>query len=166
MTVGNRRPPRIPAAARSLRIPIWELSQFRMLQRHGFDMTTPGAAEKITAMAEADPSPDNQLLLAASRAMKGNLQEALIASRAAADAMPDSARAQTTLATLLVNTGDIPGGLVAARRAAELEPEDPQVLYNLGLAESAAGNTVEGNTALTHAATLMHLKPRPWWRFW
>jgi Flp pilus assembly protein TadD len=175
MTTTRRGHVRIPRAAEAIRRPLWERSQQRMRERHGFDMDASDALERARAMAgdspqEAEPA----LLLASVLATRGQPEEAEAEARRALELSPRMARAHTTLATLLMQRGEREEGLRSARNAAALDREDPTVLYNLGLAEWFAGERRTARAALDRAAEALRATtaadggapPRrpPWWR--
>ncbi|MFN2568649.1 MAG: hypothetical protein ABR564_03485 [Candidatus Dormibacteria bacterium] len=96
--------------------------------------------------------------------MAGDDTGALGAARQAAQLDPASVRAQTTLAAIQVQNGDREAGLSHARRAAELDASDANVLFNLGLAEHAAGNRRAAREAFIRAGSELGMDLRPWWR--
>jgi len=98
--------------------------------------------------------------------MRGENAAALSTARQALELDPGSARAQTTLAALSVQSGDLESGLEHARRGADLDGADPHVLYNLGLAEHVAGNRREAADAFIRAGAAIGVDVTPWWRRW
>jgi len=174
VTTTRARPPRIPAAAQRLRLPIWQRAQLRTRERYGFDLGQTDALEKArTLVAEQPGDADVVLLLAAVLALRGDSDLAEQQARRALDLAPDLARAHTTLATLLMHGDRAEEGLSHARRAARLDDADPSVLYNLGLAEWVAGDRHVAREALRRAEAALAgtvrageptPRPRRWWR--
>jgi predicted Zn-dependent protease len=166
----TRTPPRIPATATRLRLPLWQRGQQRMRERYGFDLNAPDARERAERLLAEKPGDAAMHLLHASvLATQGNNDDAERDVRRALDLDPGSARAHTTLATLLVQKGDREQGLVEARRAAELDAADPTVQYNLGLAEWTAGSRGAANEAFKKTWDLIYGEAHqgnrpPWWR--
>ena len=130
-----------------------------MRERYGFDLAAPDMLERIRSLVSERPDdPDRVLLLAAALAMSGDDDLAIIQARRAAELAPQSARAHTTLASLLLRGGDQPGALAGARHAAELDGDDPTVLYNLGLAEWFAGDRKKAREAFHGAAQSLNAR--------
>lgn len=163
----HTRPPRIPAAAQRLRLPVWTRSQTRMRDRYGFDLSAPDMLERIRSLvAEKPEEADRVLLLAAALSLRGEDDLALHQARRAVELAPDSARAHTTLGTLQLRAGEREAGLGHARRAGELDGEDPSVLYNLGLAEWSAGERSAARDIFTRAAIALDPQHVPTRRGW
>jgi predicted Zn-dependent protease len=156
--------------AGAMRLPLWQRGQQRMRERYGFDFNAPDIRQRADELVAAKPDdPDTLLLHASVLAPLGNNEEAEREARRAVELNPGSARAHTTLATLLVQSDQREQGLQEARRAAELDAEDPTVQYNLGLAEWTAGSRRDANAAFRKAWTLLYGEAHqgnrpPWWR--
>ena len=147
-------------------MPLWQRSQARMRERFGFDLAAPDAAAQATKLLTEHGDCDTHLLHAAVLATRGDNAAALAAAERAAALDANSARAQTTLATLLVQAGRLPEGLQHALHAAELDGTDPQVLFNLGLAQHASGNAAGAAVTFNRAAELAGIQPVPRWQIW
>jgi Flp pilus assembly protein TadD len=163
VTTTRARPPRIPAQAARLRVPIWQRSQARMRERWGFDLGTPDMLQRVrTLVAEKPTDAERVLLLAAALSMSGEADLAEQQARRAVELDPELPRAHTTLATLLVTSAGLSAddaatarrdeGVGHARRAAELDGADPSILYNLGIAEWFGGERSAARTAFDRAA--------------
>ncbi len=158
---------RVPATAERLRLPLHTRSQERLQERWGFDLNTPDAGVRAeTILAESPADPDRLLLAAAVRSSRGNDSGALAAAQAAVAGDEGSARAQTTLATLLARSGDHDAALRHATRAVELDPADPVALYNRGVAAWAAGGHAAARADFDKAAELLGMPALPWWQRW
>lgn len=173
MTTTRRGHARIPSAAETIRLPLWERSQQRMRERYGFDMDAPDALDRARALTAASPQEaEPALLLASVLATRGRPEEAEAEARRALELSPRLARAHTTLATLLMQRGEREEGLRSARNAAALDMQDPIVLYNLGLAEWFAGERRTAKAAFDRAAEALRSTAadggapsrRPWWQ--
>ena len=104
-------PPRLPATAQRLRLPLYARNQARLRERWGFDLNAADASARAEALLAESPSDTDRLLLAASvRSSRGDDGGALAAARAAVAGDDASARAHTTLATLLGRSGDSAAG--------------------------------------------------------
>jgi predicted Zn-dependent protease len=166
----TRTPPRIPATAGAMRLPLWQRGQQRLRERYGWDLNAPDARQRADQLlADKPDDPDTLLLHASVLAILGSNEDAEREARRAVELNPQSARAHTTLATLLVQRDEREQGLNEARRAAELDAEDPTVQYNLGLAEWTAGSRRDANTAFKKAWSLLYGEVHkgnrpPWWR--
>lgn len=171
--------PRIPAAAERIRTALWQRSQARLRERHGFDLDAPDALERARALATAAPEDaEAHLLLGSVLAVRGDLEEAEREVRRAVELAPRLARARTTLATLLVRRGALEDGLREARNAAAIDLDDPAVLYNLALAEWVAGDRKTARAAFANAAGILQRERqangsgdptgsrRRWWQRW
>lgn len=163
MTTTRARPPRIPAQAARLRLPIWQQTQARVRDRWGFDLGAPDMLQRVrTLVAENPTDAERVLLLAAALSLSGDADLAEQQARRAVELDPQMARALTTLATLLVTSAGLSPdeaatarrreGLEHARRAAELAGDDPSVQYNLGIAEWFAGDRPNARAAFDAAA--------------
>lgn len=160
-------PPRLPAAAERLRIPLHQRSQARISARWGFDLNAPDAAERAEALlADSPADPDRLLLVAAVRSSRGDDPGALLAARRALDEDQRSALAHTTLATLLARSGDSESAQRHAERAVELAPDDPVALYNRGLTAWAGHDRAAARADFTRAAEIVGVDVTPWWRRW
>ncbi len=165
----HARPPRIPALAQRLRLQVWARSQARMRERYGFDLGAPDMLERIRCLVSERPDdPERVLLLAAALSMRGDDDLALSQATRAVEAAPESARAHTTLGSLLLRSGEAETGLQHTRRAAELDGADPSVLYNLGLAEWTAGDRARARNAFDRAGRALQQagaepQRRGWW---
>lgn len=137
-----------------------------MRERFGFDLSAPDALEHSRDLALASPDdPDLQLLHASALSAGGDDAGAMAAVERALMLDSQSARAHTSMATMLVHGGDIDAAMRHARAAADLAPDDPQVLYNLGIVCALRGDTAAADAALKRAAALLHVNPSRW-RFW
>jgi Flp pilus assembly protein TadD len=158
---------RLPAIAEELRLPLHERSQARLRERWGFDLNAPDALERAEALlAEAPADADRLLLAAAVRSSRGDDPGALAAARQAAELQPGSARAHTTLATLLGRAADGSGSLEHAHRAGELDPTDPTALYNRGVAAWVNGDRAAARDDFRRAAERLGVPVRARWRWW
>ncbi len=158
---------RLPAAAERLRLPLYSRNQSRMLQRWGFDLNASDAAARAEALLAASPADAEHLVLVASvRASRGEDSAALRAAEAAVAADERSARAHTTLATVLAHAGDRQGSGRHAVRAAELDPADPTVVYNRGVAAWALGDRKAARADFERVGELLGLGALPWWTRW
>jgi Flp pilus assembly protein TadD len=138
-----------------------------MRERWGFDLNTPDAPDRADAiLAGSTADPDSLLLMAAVRSSRGDDVAAIEAARAAVSADERSARAHTTLATLLGRTGDRDAARSHAARAAELDPSDPTVLYNRGIAAWAVGDHAAARADFNRAGELLGVGVLPWWSRW
>jgi Flp pilus assembly protein TadD len=138
-----------------------------MAQRWGFDLNTSDAATRAEALLAGSPAdPERQLVVAAVRASRGDDASALAAGRAAVAGDEGSARAHTTLATLLARSGDIDGATSHAARAVELEPDDPVAVYNRGVIAWTAGDHRSARVDFDRAAALLGMAPLRWWQRW
>ncbi len=160
-------PVRLPASAQRLRLPLYTRSQSRLRERWGFDLNAADAAERAEKLlAEAPAEPDRLLLAAAVRSSRGDDRGALAAAQAAVDADEASARAHTTLATLLARSGDPDGAHRQAVRAAQLAPDDPIALYNRGVTAWALHDRAGARADFDRVAGLLGMGSVPWWRRW
>jgi Flp pilus assembly protein TadD len=166
VAIGSTRP-HLPAAAQQLRLPLYTRSQARMAQRWGYDLNAPDALERSEALlAESPNDPERLLLAAAVRSSRGDDAGALTAGRRALAGDELSARAHTTLATLLARGGDPDGAAVHAVRAAELEPDDPVAVYNRGVTAWTAGDRRSARADFRRAGELLGMAPPRWWQRW
>ncbi len=153
--------------AERLRLPLHDRSQSRLVERWGFDLNAADASERAEALlTEAPGDPDRLLLAAAIRSSRGDDRGALLAAQAAVDADDGSARAHTTLATLLAAGGDASAAQRHAARAVELAPDDPIAVYNRGLTAWAVGDHTGARADFDRVAGLLGLAPLPWWQRW
>ena len=165
-STGSGRP-RIPATAERLRLPLYARSQARLLERWGFDLNAADASERAEALlAESPLEPDRLLLAAAVRSSRGDDPGALLAARAAVGQDDRSARAHTTLATLLARDGDHEGAHRHAVRAVELDPDDPIALYNRGVTSWALDERSAARADFERVASLLGMSSLPWWQRW
>lgn len=165
MTVVRSKPVPLPRSAQLLRLPIHDRSQQRMRERWGFDLNDPQVQQRIAALlAGAPDDPERLLLAAAAASVRGDDSGALTQARRAVQLAPESARARTTLATVLMRTGEPGEALEEARRAAALDPDDAHAVYNCGLAELAAGERRRAMASFELAADLLGVDVRPWWQ--
>lgn len=164
-TSGPATGPRLPAVAERLRLPLYQRSQARMAERWGFDFNTPDAGARAEALVAGAPDDAERLVLAAAvRSSRGDDTGALAIARRAVAADAASARAHTTLATLLARNGDVEGASAHAARAAELDPQDPVAVFNHGVIAWTVGDRNAGRADFERAARLLGLRPAPWWR--
>jgi Flp pilus assembly protein TadD len=164
--IGNR-PPRMPATAERLRIPLHSRSQSRLLERWGFDLNAADAPERAEALlAKAASDPDRLLLAAAVRSSRGDDRGALAAAEAAVAEDDRSARAHTTLATLLARSGDAQAAYRHAARAVLLDPEDPVALYNRGVTSWALHDHAGARADFDRVTALLGIDALPWWQRW
>lgn len=166
-TAPPSRPLKLPEAARRLRLPLHERSQARLTSRWGFDLNTVDAAERAEALlAESPVDVDRLLLAAAVRSSRGDDAGGLRAARDALAVDAGSARAHSTLATLLGRAADLEGARQHADLAVELDADDPVALYNRGLARLTLRRRSDAHADFVRAAALLGLAPQPWWRRW
>lgn len=164
-TVGTRS--RVPASAERLRLPLHSRSQSRLLERWGFDLNAPDASERAEALlADSRSDPDRLLLAAAVRSSRGDDSGALTAAEAAVSGDESSARAHTTLATLLARRGDADAAHWHAARAVELDPDDPIALYNRGVTSWALHDHAGARVDFDRVAALLGMDALPWWQRW
>jgi Flp pilus assembly protein TadD len=138
-----------------------------MSERWGFDLNAPDAperAEQLLAGSPADPS--RLLLVAAVRSSRGDDSGAVLAAQGAVAADDGSARAHTTLATLLARAGNPGAAQHHAARAAELAPDDPVTVYNRGLISWSMRDHGAARADFRRAADLLGIETSPWWRRW
>ncbi len=155
---------RLPATAERLRLPLHERSQSRLQQRWGFDLNAPDALDRAEAiLAESAADPDRLLMAASVRSSRGDDRGALAAAQAAVTQEESSARAHTTLATLLERSGDREAARHHALRAVELDPTDPTAVYNRGVVAWAAGERAAARADFNRAAELLGIGVLPWW---
>lgn len=153
--------------AERLRLPLYARNQSRMRERWGFDLNAPDASDRAEAiLAESAADPDRLLLVASVRSSRGDDSAALEAARAAVAADDHSARAHTTLATLLGRSGDADEAGIHAARGAELDPADPTAVFNRGIAAWARGDRGAARADFDHVGELLGLGVLPWWSRW
>jgi tetratricopeptide (TPR) repeat protein len=158
---------RLPATAERLRLPLYDRSQARLLERWGFDLNAADAVQRAEiVLAESPADPDRLLLAAAVRSSRGDEGGALAAARSAVAVADGSARAHTTLATLLSRHGDIAAAHRHAVRAVELDPEDPIALYNRGVTAWAGGDHAWARADFHRVGELLGMAALPWWSRW
>jgi Flp pilus assembly protein TadD len=159
--------PRLPATAERLRLPLYARSQERLATRWGFDLNAPDAQSRAEALLAQSPrDADRLLLVAAVRSSRGDDQGALAAAQQAVAEDEGSARAQTTLATLLARTGDGAAAQPHAELAATLDPNDPAAVYNRGLVAWTMGDRRAARADFDRAAELLGFPAPPWWQRW
>jgi Flp pilus assembly protein TadD len=138
-----------------------------MSERWGFDLNAPDAPERAEQLlAESPADPNRLLLVAAVRSSRGDDSGALLAAQGAVAADDGSARAHTTLATLLARTGDPGAAQRHAARAAELAPDDPVTVYNRGLIAWSLRDHGAARADFRRAADLLGIETSPWWQRW
>ena len=138
-----------------------------MLQRWGFDLNAPDASERAEVLlAQSASDPDRLLLAAAVRSSPGDGSGALVAAEAAVAGDDSSARAHTTLATLLAGSGDADAAHSHAARAIVLDPDDPIAVYNRGVTSSALRDHAGARADFDRVATLLGMEALPWWQRW
>lgn len=161
-----------PALADGLRVFLWQRSQARLRAQYGFDLSATDALDRARQLAEGAPAnAEYAVVHAAALATRGDLLGARAEAQRAVELNAHSARAHTTLATILMQLGEKDDALHHAQRAAELDANDVHVLYNVGLAEHAAGNMSAAQQALRRAWIVLYEQagppddlPRvPWW---
>lgn len=158
---------RLPVTAQRLRLPLHDRSQKRLLERWGFDLNAPDAADRAEALlAESAADPDRLLLVASVRSSRGDDSGALAAAQAAVAHDDSSARAHTTLATLLGRGGDPDAARRHAARAVELDPSDATAVYNRGVTAWAAGERAAARADFDRAGELLGMGVLPWWARW
>jgi Flp pilus assembly protein TadD len=150
-----------------LRLPLHDRSQSRLRERWGFDLNAPDAAQRAETLLAESPSDIDRLLLAASvRSSRGDDRGALVAAQAAVAQDESSARAHTTLATLLGRGDDREAARRHAARAVELDPSDATALYNRGVMAWAAGDRAAARADFDRAGELLGMGVLPWWSRW
>ena len=160
-------PPRYPAAAERLRLPLYQRSQARMSARWGFDLNAPDAPERAEALlAESPGDPERLLVAAAVRSSRGDDHGALLAAQAAVAGDEHSAAAHTTLATLQARSGDTAAAHRHAVEAVALAPDDPVAVYNRGVSAWASRDHAAARADFDRAAELLGLEPLRWWQRW
>jgi Flp pilus assembly protein TadD len=138
-----------------------------MSARWGFDLNAPDAAARAESLlAESPDDPERLVLAAAVRSTRGEDAGALAAARRAVAGDERSARAHTTLATVLARCGDGDSASAHAARAAELEPDDPAAVYNRGVTAWTAGDRDSARADFARVAQLLGMPATPWWRRW
>ncbi|MDQ6856480.1 MAG: hypothetical protein M3Z57_05345 [Candidatus Dormibacteraeota bacterium] len=158
---------RLPTTAERLRLPLHDRSQSRLLDRWGFDLNAPDAPDRAEAiLAESTTDPDRLLLVASVRSSRGDDSGALAAAEAAVAQDESSARAHTTLATLLGRSGDTHAARHHAIRAVELDPSDATAVYNRGVTAWAAGDRAAARADFDRAGELLGMGVLPWWARW
>jgi Flp pilus assembly protein TadD len=158
---------RLPAGAERLRLPLYDRSQSRLLERWGFDLNAADAVQRAETVLAASPAdPDRLLLAAAVRSSRGDDESAVAAAQSAVAAADWSARAHTTLATLLSRRGDVAAAHGHAVRAVELDPDDPVALYNRGATAWAMGDRASARADFDRAGELLGMTALPWWSRW
>ncbi len=117
-------------------------------------------------LAESPTDPDRLLLAAAIRSSRGDDPGALTAAQAAVAGDDRSARAHTTLATLLARRGDADQAHRHAVRAVEIDPVDPIALYNRGVTAWAVGDHSAARADFDRVGELLGMGTLPWWSRW
>ncbi len=93
-------------------------------------------------------------------AQAGQLDEALIRFRRAAELAPSSAGAQRNLATALYDARDLDAAIVSAKRAISLAPDDPAAHNLLGRALAVHGDLRQAEVELERAVQLATGEPQ------
>lgn len=167
MTSASSRAPRLPAVVERLRLPLYDKAQRRLRERWGFDLNSADSPQRAEQLLTQSPDDSDCLLLAAAvRSSRGDDAGALAAARRAVHVDPGSARAHTTLATLLAHTGDAGRAVTHAQRAAELDDSDPTVIFNRAMARWAAGERSSAREDLHRTAEMLGVPQGRWWQRW
>ena len=134
----------------------------RLMQAANYYQQTLVPAKAIAAAREAhrlfpnSPLTENEYgyLLADCGSTRADFDEAVVLTKRAADAVPDSGIVRDSYGWALYKVGDLIGAQRALREAADLEPDVAEIRYHLGIVYAKRGLTREATIELNRALAL------------